>query len=190
VAADVQTKDTKMHTKSIVHALSIVFALSLASGCGEKKETKVVRREGQPDFVQAFDKKLMDSAIAEAASTTDVFVSALQSQDAQKTNFLIKKGYTHGEDEKEFIWINEVKLVGTEFEGKINNEPVNDIGVKFGQTVRVKKSEVADWMFMDDGRLQGGYTIAALIYGKGDQKEYENRMKIDWTQYKFLKANE
>jgi uncharacterized protein YegJ (DUF2314 family) len=179
-----------MHRHRIIIALPVLFAFWLASGCGEKKEDRVVRREGEPDFVQAADEELMDAAIAEAKSTLGTFVSALQAQDVRKTSFNIKKGYAFGREGKEFIWISEVKLVGTDFEGRINNEPVNDIGVKLGQTVRVKRDEVADWMFMDGGRLQGGYTIVALVYGSDEQKQYEKNMQIDWSQYKFLKKKE
>lgn len=130
----------------------------------------------------------MDAAIDEAKSTLGTFVSALKAEKPDMSNFAIKKGYTFGGEEKEFIWINEVKLVGTGFEGKINNEPVNNIGVKLGQSVRVKRDEVADWMFMDNGRLRGGFTIAALVYGSDEQKQYEKNMKIDWSEYQFLNA--
>lgn len=177
-----------MNRQAIAIAFCILFVFCLASSCGVKKEVTVLRRKEHSDFVQAFDRKLMDAAIDEAKSFLETFVSALQAQDAGMKNFTIKKGYTFGGEEKEFIWINEVKLVGTDFEGKINNEPVNDIGVKLGQTVRVKRDEVVDWMFMDGGRLRGGYTIVALVYGTDKQELYEKNMRIDWSQYKFLKV--
>nr|WP_267908158.1 DUF2314 domain-containing protein [Cerasicoccus arenae] len=50
-----------------------------------------------------------------------------------------------------------------------------------------KREEVSDWMYLQDGHLRGGYTIAALIYGTPDQEGVTKSMGIDWSKYKFLK---
>lgn len=70
------------------------------------------------------------------------------------------------------------------------NEPLNDIGVGLGETVRVIPEEVEDWMFFSEGRLNGGHTVVALVYGTEEQAAYEQEMGIDWTSYKFLKLGE
>jgi uncharacterized protein YegJ (DUF2314 family) len=168
-----------------VLALMAIAGGFMISGCG-KKDDGVVRRAGEPDFVRAFDEERMDAAMAEARSSLGVFVSALEAKDPASEGFAIKKGFDYGSGEKEFVWINEVEPAGVDFEGRINNRPVNDIGVQLGQKVRVKSGEVADWMFMSGGKLQGGYTIVALVHGTGEQAQYEQSMGIDWSRYKFL----
>ena len=86
----------------------------------------------------------------------------------------------------EFIWITEVRRDGDGFVGKVNNEPVNAVGVSLGQATKVARADVADWMFMSHGALRGGYTIVALAYGTPEQAEYGESMKIDGKAYKFL----
>jgi uncharacterized protein YegJ (DUF2314 family) len=166
--------------------LASILMLLVAPGC-EKKGEGVIKREGEPDYVQDFDDARMDSAIAEAKATIVVFISALEKQEPSTKGFALKKAYTYAGDKKEFIWISNVRLKEGAFEGEINNEPVNKIGVKLGQKVRVTKDEIEDWMFMSNGRLQGGYTIVALVYGTEEEEEYQRNLGIDWKKYGFLK---
>lgn len=177
-----------MHFPTAARLLLSVLPSLLVASCGEKEE-QVLRREGEPDFVRVSDRELMDAAIAEAKSTVDRFVTALQARDSRTSGFAIKKGFITNPGDREFIWINEVELVGDAFEGRINNEPVGDVGVKLGQVVRVERDEVVDWMFLSDGRLQGGYTIAALVHGTEEQAAYEEDLGITWTQYEFLETS-
>ncbi|MEM7601405.1 MAG: DUF2314 domain-containing protein [Verrucomicrobiota bacterium] len=177
---------TKTTPFSVLASIITIFAIL---GCEEKGDG-VIKREGEPDFVQSFDDARMASAIAEAKENIDIFISALEEQDSSLKGFAIKKAYAHGADDQEFIWINEVNLVEGVFEGEINNEPVNDIGVSLGQRVRVKPEEVEDWLFMSNGRLKGGYTIVALVYGTDDEEEYQQNMGIDWAAYEFLEIND
>lgn len=71
--------------------------------------------------------------------------------------------------------------------GRICWQPVNDIGVSLDESVRVMPVEVEDWMFMSEGRLIGGYTVVALVYGTEEEASYEQNMGIDWKSYEFLK---
>ncbi len=178
-----------MNRQYMVLSLVAVILLSLMTGC-DMNSDGVVRREGEPDYFETFDENLMDAAIAEAKSTLDTFVSELKDRSSGSEGFAIKKGFNYGKDNKEFIWVGEVSLDGSGFQGIINNEPVNQIGVELGQRVKVDRDEVADWMFMSNGRLQGGYTIVALIYGTEEQSQYEASMGIDWSMYKFLENKE
>lgn len=164
---------------------SLVVFVSVGTGCG-KDDEGVISRQGEPDFVEKFDDDRMDAAISEAESTLDTFVAALKASSEGTDGFAVKKGFTYGTDGKEFIWVGDVSFDGSGFIGTINNEPVNPVGVKLGQKVTIARDAVVDWMFMSNGKLQGGYTIVALIYGTPDQAQYEKQMKIDWSKYKFL----
>ena len=172
----------------------LISILTFAIPACEKKapendltEEKVVKREGQPDVVRVFDDDRMDAAISEAKSSLNKFITALEAHAPKTGGFAIKKAFVHGDGQKEFIWISEVRLADGVLEGEIGNEPVNDIGVALGETVRVKQEEVEDWMFMSEGRLTGGYTVVALVYGTEEEASYEQNMGIDWTSYEFLK---
>lgn len=176
-----------MNKANTISTFFTILTLLTAFGC-ERKDAGVIKREGQPDFVQDFDEARMDAAIAEAKSKIGAFISALEKQGPDSEGFAVKKAYTYGTDGKEFLWITEVKLTEGAFEGEVNNEPVNNIGVRTGQKVRVAPDEVADWMFMSRGSLQGGFTLVALVYGTDEEAEYQKKMGIDWAVYDFLKS--
>lgn len=163
-----------------------VLVLALA-GCGESGDDGVVRREGEPDFVVKFDQKRMDAAIAEAKSTLDEFEEALEARRPGSSDFTLKKGFPTSRGALEFIWISEIRKKGDGFEGEIGNEPVDVATLKAGQTVTLTRGEVVDWMYREGGETKGGFTIAALVYGTPQQKEYEQSLGIkDWSRYRFL----
>jgi uncharacterized protein YegJ (DUF2314 family) len=165
----------------------VMLTLTGFAGC-RRNDDGVVRREGQPDYYEAFDERRMDAAMAEARATLGTFIAALDAREEGADGFAVKKGFPHGEGEREFIWINQVRREGGAFIGRVNNEPVNALGISLGESVRVERDDVVDWMFMSKGSLRGGYTIVALAYGTPDQDTYGERMKIDWKAYRFLEA--
>ena len=172
----------------MLRTMFLITCTAVLSGCGLGSDG-VVQREGQPDYVEAYDQGRMDAAIAEAEGTLDTFVEALRADNPDHSGFALKKGFAYGESGKEFIWIDTVALDGDGFTGVINNAPVNDIGVSEGEKVRVARSEVADWLYMDGESLRGGYTVVALAYGSKEEAQYEKQMGIDWSRYEFLQID-
>lgn len=169
-----------------MRTMSAVLGLALAA-CDSGDEG-VVRREGEPDFVVKFDKTRMDAAIAEAKATLDEFVKALEARTPGTSDFTLKKGFPTSRGALEFIWISGIRKKGDGFEGEIGNEPVDVASLKVDQTVTLTRAEVVDWMYRRGVETQGGYTIAALVYGTPQQKEYEQSLGIkDWSRYRFLK---
>ena len=166
--------------------LAAVLGLALAA-C-DSGDDGVVRRPGEPDFVVKFDKSRMDAAIAEAKSTLDEFVKALEARRPGSADFSLKKGFPTSRGSLEFIWISEIRKKGDGFEGEIGNEPVDVASLKVDQTVTLTRAEAVDWMYREDGELRGGYTIVALVHGTPEQKAYEKSLGIkDWSRYRFLK---
>jgi len=177
-----------MARHGIMFAGAAVVLLA-ASSCS-RRDSRVVKREGEPDYVRVSDQTRMDRAMAEARSTIDNFVAALAARTPGTMGFAVKKGYPCPGDAKEFIWINEVGMDGDVFVGTVNNEPVDTKQVRLGQKVRVKRGEIADWMYLERGRLRGGYTIVALVHGTPQQNEYGKNLQIDWSDYEFLGGKE
>ena len=169
-----------------VVALGVAAALLI--GACKNKDTGVVKRDGEPDFVTSFDEKRVDAAIAEARATLGEFEKALGAREPGTDGFAVKKGFRWGSGGTEYIWVGDVQREGDAFVGVIDNEPVNPVGVKLNERVSVARGDVADWMYMAHGKLRGGYTIAALAYGTPEQDEYTKNMGIDWSAYKFLKG--
>jgi uncharacterized protein YegJ (DUF2314 family) len=141
--------------------LGAVLLLAIA-GCGEGDE--VVKRSGEPDYVRVkagSDK--MEVAIRQARETVQTFLGALQSPLPGMSSFSVKKKFAVGKDGGEHIWLSDVswdperKLI----RGTVNNEPVDTKEVKLGDAATVAPAELSDWMFVQDGKLVGGYTIRA-----------------------------
>ena len=103
----------------------------------------------------------MNAAIAQARATIDQFVKALEAPAPSQSLFAIKAPLSDG-THVEHVWLNEVKIDGTSFRGVINNAPELVTGYKLGQPITIERGNVSDWMFVDAGRLRGGYTIRVL----------------------------
>jgi uncharacterized protein YegJ (DUF2314 family) len=140
----------------------LVLALAL-SACDRKKSgNETVRREGQPDFIRVPDNDTeMDQAMQTARDSVDKFIGALQAPKAGQDSFTVKKLFKDGED-GEHIWLSGVSFDGTNFKGRIDNEPVNVKNIKMGQMATVAKNEISDWFYIENGKLIGGYTIRLL----------------------------
>ena len=135
----------------------------------------------------------MRLAMKEAQSTLEVFLKALKDPPPKTSGYSIRKGFTFGDSPEniEFVWIGNVRRVGEDLEGQISNSPVDATHLAKGQVVRVSQDEVADWMYVEDGELRGGFTLVALIHGSPKQEQYERSLtfRIDWNRYIFLKNN-
>jgi uncharacterized protein YegJ (DUF2314 family) len=133
-------------------------------GC-EKEDDKLVKREGQPDYVRSKDDDAtMDRAVKKARETQKTFVAALQNPKPTHRGFAVKKGFPTPGGGEEHIWIGQPKWDGKQFRGTIDNEPVDTKAVKLGDTVTVKPEELSDWMYLDGKKVIGGYTLRVLHF--------------------------
>ncbi len=63
----------------------------------------------------------------------------------------------------EHIWLQVGDDRGTEFAGRLANDPVNGTKYRKGQSMTVPASEVEDWMITDGSKIYGGYTARVAI---------------------------
>lgn len=162
-----------------------IFSAGIAMS-NERDDASAIPVAAEPTRGLHGPKERMDKAIAEAQSTLSQFIKALTDSQETCENFNVRKGFAHSGTSKEYIWVSNVSIVDGEFEGIISNEPVDAKYLKLGEKARVTKAEVVDWMYTDQGKLKGGYTIAAMVYGTPDQDQFAAAMQIDWNTYKFL----
>jgi uncharacterized protein YegJ (DUF2314 family) len=125
-------------------------------------------------FRVADDNKEMAEAVEKANKTLNQFVDALKSPKSNQTCFAVKKPFIEG-DKVEHIWVSDVTFDGKVFRGKIDNEPEDVKRVHLGDTVTVRPQEISDWMFVQNGRLVGGYTVRCSCQGMtaADKKQFE-----------------
>jgi uncharacterized protein YegJ (DUF2314 family) len=159
--------------------LLICAAVLLSSACS--KQNGVVKRAGQPDYVTAFDEKLMGRAIQKAKDTKQDFIAALQNKPEGAMGFAIKKPYPTPKGGEEHIWLNEVSWDGKVFDASINDEPVDTKAVKMGERQKVAPEEISDWMYIQNGKLMGGYTIRVLHYQSSPEEQKEFLKHVPFT---------
>lgn len=116
--------------------------------------------QGNVKLAQGDDPKML-VAVEKARTTVETIVSALKAPKPTQASFQVKKAFEDG-GMTEHIWLSDVTLDGDQFSGSIGNDPQHVKNVKFGQKATVAKSEISDWMFIDDGKLSGGFSILAM----------------------------
>jgi uncharacterized protein YegJ (DUF2314 family) len=116
----------------------------------------------------------VNSAIAQARSTVDTFITSLQNPGQNQTYFSIKAKIVDGEH-SEHMWLYDVGFDGNQFQGKIGNNPLNVKNVSLGDDLVLGPSEISDWMIVEDNTLVGGYTIRVIRNRLSD----EDRKKFD-----------
>jgi uncharacterized protein YegJ (DUF2314 family) len=123
----------------------------------------VCARAESPDRIIAVprDDDEMNAAMARARATVDRFIGALRKPKRSQEQFSFKLPIADG-DETEHFWASDVSYDGRAFHGRIGNDPEVVKNVKFGDPVRATPGQISDWMYVDDGRLVGGYTVRVL----------------------------
>jgi uncharacterized protein YegJ (DUF2314 family) len=100
----------------------------------------------------------MRRAVKEARKTVKNFINALEHPGPGQQDFEVKKPFIQGSD-VEHIWLSDVRFINQHFEGRIDNQPRKITGLKLGQIVSVEPKDISDWLYIDNGKLVGGYTV-------------------------------
>ena len=101
----------------------------------------------------------MNRAIERARAEVSTFVARLEKPQPGDSEFAFKAPIKDGERTEHF-WLQSVRHETGHLVGTISNDPEFVRTVKLGDHRRVPVNEISDWMFVSDGRLVGGYTIA------------------------------
>src|SRR5437588_2487952 len=104
----------------------------------------------------------MAQAMRKARETLPDFLAMAANPKPGAEGFAIKFAVREGED-VEYFWIHPFQQKGEQFSGRIDNRPRTVHGVTFGQTVTFSQNEIVDWMYMDNNRMRGNYTVRALL---------------------------
>jgi uncharacterized protein YegJ (DUF2314 family) len=135
-------------------ALALLVVTMLIVGCSDRSENPVI--EVEADDIE------MNAAIAHARVTVDEFVKRLQKPKPMDESFSVKKMIEDNGDVEHF-WLIDISYSDGIFTGTVGNVPQSVRNVKFGQKVNVAESEITDWMYLDDGKLVGNFTLQVLL---------------------------
>ena len=108
------------------------------------------------------DDPKMLAATAEARKTWPEFVKAFRNKPENSESFAAKFPFD-APDQKEFMWVEVVSINGDTVVGRLGNDPVWVKDLKIGDQVKMKISELSDWMYLKDGEIVGGYTVKVLM---------------------------
>ncbi len=138
-------------------AMLMTFA-ALVVACPACKRSK-----GDPVVNVEKDDAEMNAAIAEARQRWPELLAAYREHKGE--SYAVKYPFPTKNGGNEHIWISVTNIEGDSVTGLIDNEPVNDIGHKNGDSVTVPGKELSDWMYMPPGSKDyvGGFTIKVLL---------------------------
>lgn len=109
----------------------------------------------------ADDDPEMVAAIKKAQSTLPAFVKELQAHSTTRRYLLVKAQFVDG-SVSEHIWIADLTIDGDLFRGVLADEPKDIKHLKFKQSVNVSKSQISDWMIVENGTVKGAFTTRVL----------------------------
>lgn len=98
----------------------------------------------------------MLAAIQEARSSIKMFLDAFTAPTPKRSAFLVKIAFVKG-DSVEHLWLADLDLGAAKPTGVIANPPLRK-DLKFKQRVEIDFTYLSDWMYVEDGKLVGGFT--------------------------------
>ncbi|UYZ57689.1 YegJ family protein [Hymenobacter latericus] len=135
-------------------------AASLLAGCVSHDKEKGWNADSFMYNAERNDLAMLE-AQRKSRATLAEFITALNSQDSANYNFAVKYGFVDG-SEREYMWIGDLTVEGDSLYGKVDNEPEYIHSVVSGQRVSIHKDSIADWNYIRNNRLIGGYSIKVI----------------------------
>jgi uncharacterized protein YegJ (DUF2314 family) len=157
----------------------------LVSGCASQTPShplgRTVHRPGSgPEYFEVKEKDAeMDRAVRMARRHLRVFITALEHPAPGQSDFEVKKPFVQG-DHVEHIWLSGVRYTGKRFHGRVDNMPQEIKGLKMGTRASVNPDEITDWLFIDNGKLMGGYTVRVLYKDLSPERKKEFEENADF----------
>ena len=147
-----------IYMKRQISTLLILIGLA---GCSNNQTTKT-EREGEPTIYSVTDNDTeMNDAIETANKTLDKFNVALTSSNPDFKYFALKTRFTNSNG-GEHIWVSNITLKDNKYYGVVDNLPESTTDVKIGDTIQIVNDNISDWMYIDNQKLRGGFTIRLL----------------------------
>lgn len=101
-------------------------------------------------------------AIRKAKSRLQEFLNLAKAPPPGLSGFAAKIGIPY-DGGTEFVWMNPLEFKEGRIIGTINNEPRYAKNVKYRQRISFKESDIADWMYRDNGKMTGNFTACAML---------------------------
>jgi uncharacterized protein YegJ (DUF2314 family) len=107
--------------------------------------------------------KVMNAAIAQARATFDSFLKVARNPPPGTSAFRIKARVSdeHG---NEYLWFMPFREIDGGFAGVLANDPQLITSLKPGSTYGIRREQITDWGYVQDGKQKGSFTVCALFH--------------------------
>jgi uncharacterized protein YegJ (DUF2314 family) len=109
--------------------------------------------------VRADDPEML-AAINSARQSVAQFIDAFSHPKPGQRAFLLKMPFSKG-SAVEYLWIADLDFRGETPMGTVADAP-SKVDLKFMQRVQIDITKLSDWMYIDNGKLVGGFTTRVL----------------------------
>jgi len=121
------------------------------------------RKAGADDPVMVKnDDAEMKAAMAKARETAPEFWRKFDAPANGEADFAVKVPIKDG-NETEYFWLTQLTKVGDKVSGTVDNAPSIVKTVTQGQRLEVTRAEIADWLYIKEGKMHGNYTLRPLF---------------------------
>ena len=144
-----------MNTKKYLH--TIIAALPICLG-----SISAASESDAPDtlYKGEYSDSKMDLAMKDARKALSKFKASMTRKSAK--NQAIKVAIRDGEKVEHFWIINVTEIKGG-YKGTLNNEPGIVSNVKMGDEVKAVGEDISDWMYIENRKMHGNYTLRVLL---------------------------
>lgn len=120
------------------------------------------------------DDPRMKAAVQEARRTWAEFEKAFAKKARNTESFNAKFPFP-SKEQTEFMWVEVTSIKGNVVTGKLGNDPVWAKDLKLGDEVKAKVSDLADWMYLQDGEMVGGYSVKVLMEQQQEEQDTDRK---------------
>lgn len=158
----------------------IIILISIAYHSSAQLTKKERGNEPEIYSYKGEDKK-MNEAIDKAQKTFNNFIVILKTNDKAIQYSSIKMKFK-SKDGNEYIWLDDIEFDENKIIGTIGNVPDKVDSIKLGDKIIVDHNRIADWFYVSNGKLHGGYTIRVLRsrMNKKQRKEFDQQYHVQF----------
>ncbi len=80
----------------------------------------------------------------------------------------------------EHLWLTDIKYADNQFTGVVGNPPRTVRRLKHGKMLMIPREEVLDWAYIQNGVMQGNYTLRALLPHMNPKEAKHVKKQLGW----------
>jgi len=157
--------------------LSLVFVPAEFALAGDNPNVKTI----------AADDPAMARAHEKSEKGLDDFLEKLSNPPSGTENYNIKLGFTDKgkgvtiitdqvAQYVEFMWVDQIQRSGDHFTAILGDTPEDVHNIKRGDRVEFEKSDIFDWLYIENGKVKGNYTVCPLLLAGPKEQLEEYRV--------------